>query len=568
MKEAQVNWLKTLMQSAKNAGGRLRRPVQIVLIGTLLVALGLVISGCNVTGSETSGVSGVTFQWTSPSHGTISGTQTLDVGWWNNHTPQCQTSNLFTYDLFGLWGSTSDYFDLGGYPLFVDGRPVPFSKNVYVPATTAAAGGDLHILIHSYDRDFGYCQGDSLDQWSEIIAIPPYSGQVYANLFTHASPAGEAGTIIDARLSSGGANPYTYAFTPSNCAGTNAPSSGPPLPNGEASVAPGFSGTCTVTVTDAKGTTSTASVPVTAGFSGNTGSFSFSNGSATISVTNLVSGGTACVDLSGGANYQTQVPLVWNAYPLAAEGSVGLLATTPGIHEITAQIYSNSNENCANPNSQDLLQTIADLYQGNGAALLSARRAATAHGIQLLAAHPKRYTARSSLRFAPKKTVKVGTENLALGQFKGGIVNGAFTWTSPRRAKGITRPAGLSALVHGTYVMQSNAMYFGPPRGDATALIGTGTVLFRGIGNSYECAQITSTLDGSVLTLLGGQGASAKLNGSVTTATVTYKLPFFTKKAKPPLPKASGKTGTVIASTGRKGLALPTICRNLKKYLP
>jgi len=551
----------------------MRRPVQIVLIGTLLVALGLVISGCNVTGSETSGVSGVTFQWTSPSYGTISGTQTLDVGWWNNYTPQCQTSNNFTYDLFGLWGSTSDYFDLGGYPLFVDGRPVPFSKNVYVPATTAAAGGDLHILIHSYDQDFGPCQGDSLDQWSQTITIPPYPHpRLQANLFTHASPAGEVGTIIDARLSSGGAAPYTYAFTPSNCAGTNlptipnAPSSGSSLPNGEAWVTPVPDGTCTVTVTDANGTTSSASVPVTTGISGNFEFFTFSNGSATISVTNLASGGTACVDLSGGANYQTPVPLLWNGFALA-EGSVGLLATTPGIHEITAHVYSNPNENCANPTQLDFLQTIADLYQGNGV-LVSARRAATAHGIQLLAAHPKRYTATSSLRFAPKKTVKVGTENLALGKLKGGIVNGAFTWTSRRRANGITRPAGLSALVHGTYVMQSNAMYFGPPRGDATALIGTGTVLFRGIGNSYECAQITSTLDGSVLTLLGGQGASAKLNGSVTTATVTYKLPFFTKKAKPPLPKASGKTGTVIASTGRKGLALPTICRNLKKYLP
>ncbi len=554
-----MNWVKKHTHPTTRSGRRMRRPIQIGLIGVVLVVACVMMSGCNTTGSETSGFLGVTYHYTSPNTIIISGNSNIDYTWWDQNAAGCSGSVKANVD--GVWNT--------GYDAFISNN-IGSSFSEIIPVPDPASGGTVTLRRWSYAQvDYGSCSGDALTQWSQPITIAPYSGQLQAKLFTHASPAGEAGTIIDARTSVGGTAPYTYTFSPAGCDGTTAPGGGGALPTGEASVSIGVSGACNVTVTDANNQTSSASVSLPSGSIPENGTFSFTNNSATISVTGVISGGgTACVDPNGGSNYQAAtVPLIWDSSLGAAHGLVALLDTTAGVHEITAQLY-NTTEDCSHPTANELFQTIADLYQGNGVALTSARRTGQGNGVQLLTAHPKPYTANSSLRFVPKKTVKIGTENIALGLFKGGIVNGAFTWISPRRAKGVTRPAGLSALVHGTYVMQSNAMYFGPPLGDATALLGTGTVLFHGIGNTYECAGITSTLGGSVLTLLGGQGASTKLNGSVKTATVTYNLPIFKKKAKPPLPKASRKTGIVIASTGRKGLALPKVCRNLKKYLP
>ena len=429
--------------------------------------------------------------------------------------------------------------------------------------------------------------------WTEL-EIPAYAAPTPAaptvRVFAHASPAGDERTLLDARLSTG-SGALTYAWSPSQCAGASY-LSGDAVPAGTSLVAYGYTGDCTVTVTDASvGASASTKIAVESRPGLHNGSFAF-GGSSTVTV-NGGSGGfavqtRACVDLTGTDVYSTEVAL---AGTNPSTGTVTLTALTQGMHQIGATLWAGTdNAGCTNTGSAGAIQVIKDLYtvDGTGAARRGLRTAS--------------FVAPSSLRFVSSKTVSEGTYDTTSGVITGATTSGSFAWSTPAAAKGVKRPAGAAKLAKGTYVMRSIDMAQGPSVGNASTLLGTGTVLLRGTDGTLACGTLAGGFDSSALTLSGGTRSARTLAGTVTGKQVTYVFPTPaaaaasrsggvsgmlatalgwiagdqpSERAKKPGKKPKQvkvrpvkASGTASLQTAAKATGLPASCKALVQYLP
>jgi len=449
---------------------------------------------------------------------------------------------------------------------------------------TRAGGGTLRV--HAVAFDSVPLWPDRDDTWSAPIVIPAAAAAasgsttttpLAAVLFARQSPAGTdaahvaAGTVLDARQSTG-TGTLAYAWS-TGCNDTSG------LTTGLARVPSGFSGTCTVTVTDSTGASTSASSTI-ASASLQNGYISFPSGTSAAIYAPVRTGwwvDHACIDFSGGSRYSkyadVSTPDNGAGGTGGPYGTVQLTALTPGLHRISVVLFTGSvytDQDCAaltNPTADpEYRQTLTALYSVATDGSVSARRGGRA---------TTAFIAPSSLRFVSTKTITEGTVD-KLGAIGGATASGTFSWATPKASKGIKRPAGAGDLAKGTYVMRSISMSPGTKTGASTLLLGTGTVLLRGVSGTLACGTISGTFGSSTLTLAGGTGTARTLAGVVTGKPMGYVFP---KSPKKPTKKPSNKSkpvkvkpvkaaGTATLQTSAKATALPSACQALVQYLP
>jgi len=468
-----------------------------------------------------------------------------------------------------------------------------FTGTLKIP--TRSIGGTLRVRLFS-SKDLGIDLTGTRVAWMEVV-IPAYTAPAPAPptvvVFAHASPAGDAGPrLLDARLSTG-TGALSYAWSPTECAGTSYESGGGSVaaPAGTAGVAPNYSGECTVTVTQAKGASASASVSVVSTRGLRNGFFTFNNStSATISGSYYGLPGearTACVDLTETGSYSTPAALT-GANP--STGTVVLTSLSPGPHKIAATLWSGGdNATCTNTSTTGAVQTISDLYTVDSAG-------AVRRGLR-----SSSFVAPSSMRFVPTKTLTEGTFNPETGVISGATMVGSFSWTTPKSSKGVKRPAGAAKLAKGTFVMRAINEMQGPSVGKASIMLGTGTMLLRGTDGTLACGTLAGGFDSSAITMAGGTRSARTLAGVLTGERVTYVWPTPASVAarsggvlgmlatalgwvtgdqpavraskpakKPKLPKVRPVKGSGTASlqTAAKPAGLPAACKALVQYLP
>ena len=550
-----------------------RRRLLLVLAVVLLASSSVVLSGCsnfftgttqltasydatastssaysvNVTASSGKGmgfcISSINYQWSDEA--------TERQGWASAGLPQCLTS---------------------------------VQRVLKIP--TRAGGGTLRVHVVAFDSVPLWPDRD--DTWSAPIVIPAAlatpgsttTTTLAAVLFARQSPTYSGGTIIDARQSTGTA-PLSYSWS-TGCNDTVG------LDVGTARVISGFPRTCTVQVTDGTGATASASVALTMDPDiVRNGSISFPSGTQAeiASVTKIgvpfnLESELACVALDGGTAFRTFVSIGTGAAG-SLTGRVPLTALTPGVHRISAALFTDplnangpwNDAKCATITSPattaGYMQTVSALYNvaADGSVSAARRGGRTTTG----------FVAPSSLRFVSKKTITEGTFD-KLGAIVGATASGTFSWGTPKASKGVKRPAGAANLAKGTYAMRSISMSPGPKTGASTLLLGTGTVLLRGASGTLACGTISGTFGSSTLTLAGGSGAAGTLAGVVTGKPIGYVFP---KPPKKPTKKPSNKpkpkpaklkpvkaAGTATLQTAAKATALPSACQALVQYLP
>ena len=470
------------------------------------------------------------------------------------------------------------------------------SATMTVTVPTRSGGGTLHFRFKKY-----YEKETSYVAWTDV-AIPAYSGPAApaVRMFALASPAGDEGTLLDARLSTG-SGALTYAWSPSECAGTSYLGGGA-VPAGTSLVAYGYSGECTVTVTNANGGPSaSATVSVSSGRGLHNGSFTFDGTStATIHGVYGTSGDAtrACVDLTGSGVYSHEVVL--SGYSASITGTVSLTALTAGTHVIGATLWTtgiptgttSDNAGCTNTGTTGAAQVIKDLYTVDGAGAASAAR----RGVR-----SSSFVAPSSMRFVPTTTLTEGTFNPETGVISGATMVGSFSWTTPTSSKGVKRPAGAAKLAKGTFVMRAINEMQGPSVGKASIMLGTGTMLLRGTDGTLACGTLAGGFDSSAITMAGGTRSARTLAGVLTGERVTYVWPtpasvaarsgavagvlatalgWITgdqpaeraskpaKKPKWPKVRPVKGSGTASLQTAAKPAGLPASCKALVQYLP
>ena len=447
----------------------------------------------------------------------------------------------------------------------------------------------------------------NFEGWSNDVHIGPAAAVEpspppvpTAKLFAHATPVGVLGTLIDARLSTS-TGTLSYAWSPAACAGTTYPDGavqghdGAAVPVGTAWYSGTAPTTCTVVVTDAKGSSS-ASLDLLGKGLQNDGVLSFAGSTVAVSASNPFLT-RACFDLDNSGVYSVPVAMAYDenlgfsTTPVPAS----LTQIAAGLHRVSATLWERgNNDTCANTTTTGtgFVQTISDVYNVDGAGAVSDAR----RGLR-----SSSFVAPSSLRFVSSKTISEGTVDKKSGMIVGATMSGSFSWSTPKSAKGVQRPAAATKLARGAYVMRSISMTTGPLVGKASTLLGTGTVLLRGTNGTLACGTLAGSFVSSTLTLAGGTRSARTLAGNVTGQQVTYVFPTVSaaasrsggvagmlatalgwitgdqptdrakkpsKKPKPIKVKPVKASGTASLQTAARAAGLPATCQALVQYLP
>ena len=496
----------------------------------------------------------------------------------------------------------------------------PLTMNI--PARSAGGSLVLHVWGSQYQNNVttSYPCASLYDYegWSNEVVVPaaqaaavgvvaagatnlPIPAKPTAVLFAHALPADmEGGTLVDARESTGSGQ-LTYEWSQ----GCGSAQYGPMSGHDEGSAVPtgtrwansaGIPASCTVTVKDLNGSTASEALSLTKAAVKNS-NFDFDITQVVGApkkvgiVTSDYTAATACVDPTGGSNFTVKVLLDQQA----GSFEQSLLSQGAGLHRVTAAIWGMSNPDCDDHTATGALQVITDLYTVDSAGAIAARRGMRS----------SLFIAPSSLRFVSSKTISEGTSEANSSTIKGAMTSGSFTWSMPKSAKGVKRPAGATKLARGAYVMRSIDMMAGPMVGTASTLLGTGTVLLRGTDGTLACGTLAGGFDSSTLTLTGGTRSARTLAGNVTGKRVTYVFPTSSAaaakrsggvsgvletalgwltgdqpsdrakkpskkptKPKPVKVKPVRASGTASLQTAAKPTALPAACKALVRYLP
>jgi hypothetical protein len=563
----------------------MRRRLRPLLVTACLLAVVGVLAGCHTDDApiQVDPVGQITFG------GYIDNGKNFTVQLTNARPKgKCTDEITYMWDGPGEPLSTDLMPELTGSTGNCTGQQEGVSRTLKIP--TRSSGGVINVqLAYNYN-------GERTFAWMAVeipAARAPAPAPPSVVVFAHASPAGDAGPrLLDARLSTG-TGALSYAWSPTECAGTSYESGSGSVaaPAGTAGVAPNYSGECTVTVTQANGESASASVSVGSTRGLRNGFFTFNNStSATISGSYYGLPGearTACVDLTGTGSYSTPVALT-GANP--STGTVVLTSLSPGTHKIAATLWSGGdNATCTNTSTTGAVQTISDLYTVDSAG-------AVRRGLR-----SSSFVAPSSMRFVPTKTLTEGAGYGKSGVISGATMVGSFSWATPTSSKGVKRPVGAAKLAKGTYVMRSVDMLQGPLVGKATTMLGTGTMLLRGVDGTMACGTLAGGFDSSTITLAGGTRSARTLAGVLTGERVTYVWPTPASVAarsggalgmlatalgwvagdqpadrakkpakKPKLPKVRPVKGSGTASlqTAARPTGLPASCKALVKYLP
>ena len=560
----------------------LRRLLPLIA-GALILVSGALLSGC---GSTTYNQSSVTATYDAAANTSYTYAINLQATLPSGH---CLDWISYT------WSKPVREATVWSRPAAVACIPGPVQQVVRVPKLTG--GGTLHLRVHTREHLPYGSGGDQDHSWSQAIVIPAAGGglstpaagggvstPVAAVLFAEHSPAKDANTKLDARQSTGTA-PLTFVWS-AGCNDTTGLAAGLAR---IAVVANVFPSSCTVRVTDATGATASATAALTENPDiTRNGAITFPSGTQAQLASAMTTGFTvplesdlACVDLDGGTSFRTFVT-IGTGVAGSLTGRVALTVLTPGVHRISAALYTDpfnthgpwNDAKCAsitNPTANsDYIQTVSALYSvaadGSVAAARRGGRATTA------------FVAPSSLRFVSTKTITEGTAD-KFGALTGATASGTFSWATPKTSKGIKRPAGAGEVAKGTYVMRSISMSPGPKTGASSLLLGTGTVLLRGASGTLACGTIAGTFDSSTLTLTGGTGRARSLAGVVIGKPIGYVIPKPVKKptkqptkkpakARPAKVKPVKARGTATLQTAAKATALLAACKALVQYLP
>ena len=556
----------------------MRRRLLPLIAGALILVAGALLSGC---GSTTYNQSSVTASYDAAA--STSSTYAINL---QATLPSGHCLDWISY----TWSKPVRENTVWSRPAAVACVPGPVQQVVRVP--TRAGGGTLHLRVHTREHlPFG-SGGDQDHSWSQAIVIPGSAPAVSggsstplaAVVFAQHSPAKDATTLLDARQSTGTA-PLTYNWS-AGCSDTSGLAAGLAR---IAIIANVFPSSCTVRVTDATGAIASATATLTENSDiTRNGAITFPSGTQAQLTSAMETGfavplesDLACVDLDGGTSFRTFVT-IGTGVAGSLTGRVTLTALTPGVHRISAALFTDpfnthgpwNDAKCAsitNPTTNsDFIQTVSALYNvaadGSVAAARRGGRATPA------------FVAPSSLRFVSNKTITEGTAD-KFGALTGATASGTFSWATPKTSKGIKRPAGAGDVAKGTYVMRSISMSPGPKTGASSLLLGTGTVLLRGVSGTLACGTIAGTFDSSTLTLTGGTGTARTLAGVVTGKPIGYVFPKPAKrptkqptkkpaKTKPARVKPVKAVGTATLQTAAKATALPAACKALVQYLP
>ncbi|MEI6689490.1 MAG: hypothetical protein WCN97_09070 [Thermoleophilia bacterium] len=557
----------------------MRRSLRLSLVALCLLVATWALVGCGTERKTAQGTASFT------SYSADGTTFTVNLA---GVHPDTRCINQVAYQ----WSEPATFYEAGQFVTAWSNVDCIAALTTSLVVPTHAGGGTLWIRLAETTSD--EISGTTYLAWMSVD-VPAFVAPAapVASLFAHAAPTGEEGTLLDARLSVGRGS-LSYAWSPSDCAGTTYLNGGRFVnaPVGTASISGRYEGPCTVTVTDgATGKTATATLQVTRNLLLGSGSFAFVDSPAAAVITGSHEGGAnathACVDLTNSGLFASKVVLS------GLTDAVPLTVTEPGTHRISATLWAGDvNPDCAVPVPAGAvpMQTISDLYTVDALG-----RIATARRHE----RSQTFVAPSSLRFTSTKTISEGTVDRATLAVKDATMSGTFTWSTPASAKGVKRPAGAAQLGKGTFVMRSIDMVQGPSVGKASTLLGTGTVLLRGTDGTLACGTLAGGFDSSALSLSGGTRSARTLAGNVTGKQVTYVFPTAAsarsggisgmlataldwltgdqpadraakpaKKPKLVKVKPVKATGTASLQTAAKPAGLPASCKALVQYLP
>ena len=508
-------------------------------------------------------------------------------------TGNCITSIIYQ------WDASADYtkdnnpravtFAVNANPRCSNPTDIAASVTTTVTIPTRTGGGTLYFRFKKYVE-----KETTQVAWTDVT-VPAYTpapapARPSVVVFAHASPAGDGGTLLDARLSTG-TGALSYAWSPTSC--SEATYHGVAVPAGTTHMPDDYSGTtCSVEVSSSNGTNSSANVTIRRAAQMENGSFGFAGSSATITGAYVYGGlspyaaRTACVDLDGTGVYSLSVALTGGG---AGVGTFPLTSLGVGTHRISATLWSEASRDCTSTSETGYMQTISDLYTVDSAG-------AVRRGLR-----SSSFIAPSSMRFGPTKTLSEGTFNPETGVISGATMVGSFSWTTPKSSKGVKRPSGAAQLTKGTFVMRAINEMQGPSVGKASIMLGTGTMLLRGTDGTLACGTLAGSFNSSAITLAGGTGRARTLAGVLTSERVTYVWPTPasvaarsggvagvlatalgwitgdqpTERAKKPSKKPKWPkvrpvkgSGTASLQTAAKAAGLPASCKALVQYLP
>lgn len=396
---------------------------------------------------------------------------------------------------------------------------------------------------------------------------------------------------VDARTSSdpaGGALSYAWDLDGDGTYGDASASPDPAgtLPNGVAIVplsvldAASSRGELTVgvRVTTTAGTSATATTKLTVVPNQvydpvNRSSFTFANATpavgAEVELNLQYAGGYyrpyACIDADDDGTFEGSVQVAMNGTATYAAGA----ARPAGVHMVSVAFTNTSSSSICTglavgaPNIMvfRLPYTSSAARRGGSAATLRADD----------------YTAPTRITLTGGRTIRESAKAPRTMRLDGAVFGGNYRWSAPRSGNGVARPRGLAAFARGAYVARAGRMTL--VGGAASQVgIGDGTMLLQGSDRSdLLCVAVTSVGPEQRTLILGGAGAGARLQGSLSGA--GFSMPFDAlglvdvtgsgKKLQPVFGQVRpfANTATLTAVTGASR-ALPKACRALVRHLP
>lgn len=277
-------------------------------------------------------------------------------------------------------------------------------------------------------------------------------------------------------------------------------------------------------------------------------------------------GGKACIDADADGTYESTVPIAFGGPPATTTFATTALAAGP--HEVrVAFIAGYSPTTCTDPAAETYPLVFRQVYASVAARAGAARGTVRASG----------YSATTTIHLAKGKTLHPASKAPKTMRLDGSVFGGRYRWSTPHRGNGAMRPGAFGAFAGGAYVAQAGKMTVVGGAANEVG-VGSGTMLMRGAGaNDLLCLAVTSPGPEQTTLILGGTGAGARLQGTLTGGSLMMPydaigLVGVTGSGKHTQPefgqvKPFTNTATLTAST-RSARKLPQACRALVVYLP
>ncbi len=432
------------------------------------------------------------------------------------------------------------------------------------------------------------------------VSVPLAWDPPTARLFSRTMPAAVAGpvgtigpTVLDARDSTG---PGTLVFSwDLNGDGTfgdavqggwaDSPAPAPGTAYLPIAAMPGGQGTVPVAVrvtTAASRSTASLDIPYWSGGAG--GGFAFRAGSdervqpetGTLETNRAVTGHVqfACLDMGSDG--------IWDGPPedtfpvFGMPGVYGfsgnwLVTLRPGTTPVTIAYFGQRDAGSDCTAASPISTVRFNVTKDPSGDITSERRAPRgALAATATATRPTRargYRTPVRLRLGGGRIHSMGTFDADTSSTSGILTSGRFSLIAPPRARGVRRPAPLSAIRNGSFAATSDAKV-SVGSGGSAANVSTGrtTVLVRGPRGALGCFRVVRTDTTTTWTFAGGTGAASRLGATLSGGATRNSAMNDLARGMNVAPAAT--TYTANATTRRKQRALPADCSALRKMLP